>query len=58
MPDWKKAAEAFAPDMPADAVERAAKPLDTLEAAFRPLVARIPLETEPASVLLITRGEA
>jgi hypothetical protein len=58
MHDWKKAAEAFAPDMPADAVERAVKPLEGLDAAFRPLIARIPLETEPASVLLIAQEEA
>jgi hypothetical protein len=53
MADWKSAAKALAPDMPPDAAERAAKPLETLEAAFRPLVAAIPLETEPAYVLLV-----
>jgi hypothetical protein len=48
MSDWKKAAAAFAPDMPEDAVERAAKALDTLESVFRPAAAKIPQETEPA----------
>ena len=53
MTNWKQAAAAFAPDMPADAVERAVQPLEKLEAAFRPLLARIPHETEPAYVLLL-----
>ena len=48
MSDWKKAASAFAPDMPEEAVERASKALDNLESVFRPAAARIPQETEPA----------
>lgn len=51
--DWKTAAQALAPDIPADAIEKIAPSLDKLEAAFRPLPARIPLETEPAYVLLV-----
>jgi hypothetical protein len=57
MTDWKKAAAAIAPDIPADALERSLKPLETLEGAFRPLIARIPFETEPAYVLLVPEEE-
>ena len=53
--DWKAAAQAFAPDIPAEAVERIAPSLAAIEAAFTPLVARIPLETEPAPVMLLAR---
>jgi hypothetical protein len=55
--DWKAAAQAFAPDIPADAIERIAPSLDKLEAAFGPLATKIPLETEPASVLLVARDQ-
>ena len=58
MTDWKQVAAAFAPDMPADAVERAAQPLEKLEQVFRPLLARIPLETEPAYVLLLPEDKS
>jgi hypothetical protein len=57
MTDWKLAARALAPDMPPDAADRAAKPLDALETAFRPLVTGIPIETEPAYVLLVPEKE-
>jgi len=53
--DWKAAAAAFAPEIPADQIEKISPSLDALEAAFRPQVARLPLETEPAYVLLIAR---
>jgi hypothetical protein len=53
MPDWKQAAAAFAPDIPAEEVERAALVLEKLEAQFRPLVSAIPLMTEPAPVMLV-----
>jgi hypothetical protein len=53
--DWKAAAAAFAPDIPAEQVEKISASLDGLEAAFRPLVARLPVETEPAYVLLMAR---
>jgi len=42
----------------ADAVERAAQPLEKLEQVFRPLLARIPLETEPAYVLLLPEDKS
>jgi hypothetical protein len=53
MPDWKAIAAAVAPDIPADALSRIEPSLDSLEAAFCPLVARIPLDAEPAYVLKI-----
>lgn len=53
MRDWKLAAKAFAPDIPEEAVERAAGPLDALEAAFRPLAAKVPIETEIAPAMLV-----
>jgi hypothetical protein len=53
MTDWKQVAAALAPDVPADAVERAIKPLERLDADFRRLVGDIPLETEPAFVMLV-----
>lgn len=55
--DWKAAAAAFAPDVPAEQVEKIGPSLDALEAAFRPQVtpARLPIETEPAYVLLVAR---
>jgi len=45
----------MAPDIPKEAVERFAPGLDGLEKVFRPLVAGIPLEAEPAYVLLLAR---
>lgn len=55
--DWKAVAAVLAPDIPAEQVERLAPSLNGLEAAFRPLVneERLPLDTEPAPVLLIAR---
>jgi hypothetical protein len=48
---WKLLASALHPDIPEEAIARLKPPLDALEAAFRPLTASIPLETEPAYVL-------
>jgi hypothetical protein len=53
--DWKAAAAAFAPGMPAEQLEKITPSLDGLEAAFRPLLAKLPLEIEPAYVLLVAR---
>ena len=53
--DWKSAAAAFAPGIPAEQFEKITPALDGLDAAFRPLVAKIPFETEPAYVLLLAR---
>ena len=53
--DWKSAAAAYAPDIPPEQLEKITPSLDGLEAAFRPLVSKLPLETEPAYVLLVAR---
>ena len=50
MKDWKTIAQAFAPEIPADALDRIAGPLNTLEEAFRPLCKRLPVELEPATI--------
>ena len=55
--DWKAAAAAFAPGIPAEQLEKITPSLDGLEAAFRPLLAKLPLETEPAYVLLLARDK-
>ncbi|MEX2263530.1 MAG: hypothetical protein WD696_16350 [Bryobacteraceae bacterium] len=54
MTDWKKIAEARGLNIPAADLERIAPSLDALEAAFRPLTASIPHETEPAVVFHAT----
>ncbi len=53
--DWKAAAAAFAPDVPPEQLEKIITSLDALEAAFQPQVAKLPLEIEPAYVLLVAR---
>lgn len=55
--DWKAVAAVFAPEIPAEQLERIAPSLNGLESAFRPLInaERLPLETEPAPVLLVAR---
>ena len=53
--DWKAAAAAFAPGIPAEQLDKIAPALDGLNAAFRPLLAKLPVETEPAYVLLLAR---
>jgi hypothetical protein len=50
MTDWRLAARARCPDIPAAEVERMAPVLEDLEAAFAPLAARIPIEAQPAAV--------
>jgi hypothetical protein len=50
MTNWTKIAEGRALRIPAEELERVAPALDALEAAFRPLVATIPHELEPAIV--------
>jgi len=53
MKDWKTIAQAFAPEIPASALDRLAGPLNTLEDAFRPLCDRLPVELEPATTFLV-----
>lgn len=60
MTDWKLAAAARCPEIPAAEVERIVPVLESLEAAFAPLTARIPVECEPAAVFRVSErvGEA
>lgn len=51
MPNWKLIAAASHFDIPEEELNRIIPVLDALEAAFRPLVRKIPVETEPAFVL-------
>jgi hypothetical protein len=46
--DYRKLAAALAPDIPAAELDRVVQPLESLEAAFRPLTAALADETEPA----------
>ncbi len=55
--DWKLVAAALAPDIPAESVERLLPTLNALEAAVRPLLAKIPAEGEPAYVQLVGRDK-
>jgi hypothetical protein len=55
MPDWKQRAAAMAPDIPEEAIARVSPGLEALESAFRPLAAKIPVETEPSYVQLLAR---
>ena len=48
--DWKQVAAGYGLDIPDSQLDRIAPVLDALEAGFRPLVAGIPLDVEPAVV--------
>ncbi len=49
--NWKKIAEGRGLALTDAELERFTPALDALEAAFRPLLALIPFETEPAIIL-------
>jgi len=49
MTDWKAIARARGLEIPEAELDRVAKPLETLEAVFRPLVADLPAALEPAT---------
>jgi hypothetical protein len=51
MTDWVQIARARGLDIPEEAVERAAPALAALEAAFRPLAAKLAHNVEPAITL-------
>jgi hypothetical protein len=55
--DWRLAAAARCPEIPAAEVERIAPVLEALEAAFAPLAARIPFDVEPAAAFSADPGE-
>lgn len=46
--NWKSIAEALNLGIPPQDLEKIAPVLDAMDAAFRPLVETIPLDTEPA----------
>ncbi|HTT61823.1 MAG TPA: hypothetical protein VMG35_08280 [Bryobacteraceae bacterium] len=48
--DWKKIAHASGLGVPDEALERIAQSLDALETDFRPLVASLTPDAEPATV--------
>ncbi len=50
MKDWKLIAAGRGLQIPGGDLERIAKSLDDLEAAFRPLANAIPHQTEPAVI--------
>ncbi len=47
MRDWKAAAKALIPDLPAPDADRISAPLDALEETFRPLARDLPPALEP-----------
>jgi hypothetical protein len=49
MTDWRLAAAARCPEIPASEVERIAPVLEALEKQFAPLAAAIPMEAQPAT---------
>ena len=51
MTDWIALSRARGLDIPEDQVARLAPSLDSLEQAFRPLLAKLPFELEPALTL-------
>jgi len=51
--DYSKLAAALAPDIPQAELDGVIKPLESLEASFRPLVAQLADETEPAYTLTL-----
>ena len=55
MKDWKKISEAAGLNIPD--MERIAGPLSALEASFRPLLATVPHDAEPAVIFVLTPVE-
>jgi len=53
MKDFRLLAQALDLGIPGGDLERLVAPLEALEASFRPLVARLELETEPAFLLML-----
>ena len=50
MKDWDAIVKASGLGIPADQIERIAKPLTALETAFRPLAATLSFQDEPAAI--------
>ena len=57
MKHWQQLASALELGIPENELSRVIGPLETLEAAFRPLAKEIPPETEPAFMVLLDRKE-
>jgi hypothetical protein len=57
MRDWKGIAKASNIDIPDADINRVTDPLNTLEAAFRPLVKDLRFDLEPATVFHSEDGE-
>ena len=57
MKDWKAIAQASGFEIPPAEIDRIADPLNTLEAAFRPLVKDLRFDIEPATVYRSEEGE-
>jgi hypothetical protein len=57
MTDWRLAAAARRPEIPAPDADRIAPVLEALEAAFAPLAAGIPAAAEPATCFRADQGE-
>ncbi len=51
MKNWKAIASGNGLDLTDEYIAKIAPPLDALEAAFRPLIAKIPHEVEPSITL-------
>jgi len=51
MKDWKALAQALDLPIPADEMNRVVAPLEALEQAFRPLIADLTPDVEPAFTL-------
>ncbi len=51
MKDWRLIAKALDLEIPDSELDQLARSLDSIEASFRPLVRKIPLECEPAYIM-------
>ena len=54
MPDWKMLAAARGLKLTDEEIARISGPLDGLEENWRPLLERVPFETEPAVIMQCT----
>jgi hypothetical protein len=58
MRNWKQLASALGAGIPEAELDRVTGPLETLEAAFRPLTTKIPPETEPVYVVSLAEEKS
>lgn len=57
MTDFRAVARARGLGIPEEELDRVARPLEAIEAAFRPLVAELPSLLEPATAICPEAGE-